>query len=246
MICVEDRSGTQYIVKHHNSQAKHRREVHAYRHWVPALHPFAPELVASDPNAAIMIITAVPGSSVSDAGTVGLHRQAGALLRCFHESQRPCRVPGYRQWLSIRADHWAALARPLLCGGDRELIERHLCALDAHEMPGAVPCHLDFQPRNWLTGQDAVVRLIDFEHARIDIPARDFVRLRFRIWTARPDLEDAFLTGYGRVFTDDERQLVWHLGALDALTALARGKQTGDTSMIMAARRTLAQLREPL
>ena len=45
------------------------------------------------------------------------------------------------------------------------------------------------------------VSLIDFEHARINLPARDFVRLRFRIWAARPDLRDAFLDGYGRPLT---------------------------------------------
>ena len=74
--------------------------------------------------------------------------------------------------------------------------------------------------------------LIDFEHARSDLPARDLVRLRFRVWPSRPDLRDAFFDGYGRRLTDAEDELIWHLGALDALTALARGHQTGDRARL--------------
>ena len=106
-----------------------------------------------------------------------------------------------------------------------------------------MPCHLDFQPRNWLLGPAADLYLVDFEHARTDIPLRDLVRLRFRVWPARPDLKDAFLNGYGRDLTGSDTETLQHLGALDALTAIARGHQNHDIQLIQYGHSTLRQLR---
>jgi hypothetical protein len=96
------------------------------------------------------------------------------------------------------------------------MIDAHLTALSLMGVPRGVPCHLDFQPRNWLVNTCGDLSLVDFEHARVDLPVRDLVRLRFRIWPDRPALREAFLTGYGRPLTPDEDQLSWHMGALDA------------------------------
>jgi thiamine kinase-like enzyme len=106
-----------------------------------------------------------------------------------------------------------------------------------------VHCHLDFQPRNWLLGPAGHLYLVDFEHARTDLPLRDLVRLRFRVWPARPDLKDAFLNGYGRDLTGPGTETLQHLGALDALAAIARGHQNRDTQLIQYAQSTLRQLR---
>jgi hypothetical protein len=57
-------------------------------------------------------------------------------------------------------------------------------------------------------------------------------------------LRDAFLDGYGRPLTPAEDQLIWHLGALDALTALARGYENADPELTAAGRNTLRQLRD--
>lgn len=108
--------------------------------------------------------------------------------------------------------------------------------------PAGWPCHLDFQPRNWLIGKPGEVSLIDFEHTRTDLPARDFVRLWFRVWATRPDLREAFLDGYGRPLTQAEDQLIWHLGAIDALTALARGHETANPELTASGHATLRQL----
>ncbi|HEY2265353.1 MAG TPA: NUDIX domain-containing protein [Streptosporangiaceae bacterium] len=100
------------------------------------------------------------------------------------------------------------------------------------------PCHLDFQPRNWLIGRQGGVSVVDFEHARIDLPARDLVCLRFRLWPGRPDLRDAFLDGYGGPLSPAEDRLTWHLGALDALTAFARGYENADADLVAVGRDT--------
>jgi aminoglycoside phosphotransferase (APT) family kinase protein len=151
-------------------------------------------------------------------------------------------MPGYRDWLRERAAHWASQAAPLLTPDDRAIIRDHLAAVGQPDIPSGGPCHLDFQPRNWLIGPPGDVSVIDFEHARIDLPARDLVRLRFRTWPGRPDLRDAFLEGYGRSLSPAEDRLTWHLGALDALTALARGYENADPELVAVGRDTLRQL----
>jgi Phosphotransferase enzyme family len=171
-----------------------------------------------------------------------VYRQVGVLLRRFHEAEPPAALPGYLHWVRERATHWADRAAPLLTPDDRAIIRDHLAAVGQPDIPSGGPCHLDFQPRNWLTGSPGGVSVIDFEHARIDLPARDLVRLRFRTWPGRPDLRDAFLGGYGRPPSPAEDRLTWHLGALDALTALARGHENADPELVAVGRDTLRQL----
>jgi Ser/Thr protein kinase RdoA (MazF antagonist) len=116
-------------------------------------------------------------------------------------------MPGYRDWLWERAAQWASRAAPLLTPDDKAVIRDHLAAIGQADIPSGGPCHLDFQPRNWLVSSPGDVSVIDFEHARIDLPARDLVRLRFRTWPGHPDLRDAFLDGYGRPLSPTEDRL---------------------------------------
>jgi hypothetical protein len=153
-------------------------------------------------------------------------------------------LTGFHDWLRDRGRHWTHRAAMLLPPADARTIDAHLAALSLIRVPRGVPCHLDFQPRNWLVTTSGDVSLVDFEHARVDLPARDLVRLRFRIWPDQPALRDAFLDGYGRPLTPDEDQLIWHLGALDALTAITRGHEKADPELAAAGRATLRQLRE--
>jgi hypothetical protein len=241
---VATESGDEFVVKQHATRSKHEREVHAYRHWAGALGSSAPALKAVDDPAMVIITSPLPGHVHSGDLPASAHRQAGALLRRFHDAEPPSDLPWFRGWLRDRAAHWSGQAATLLSAADAAVIIRHLAALAKANVPPGGPCHLDFQPRNWLISRSGDVSVIDFEHARIDLPARDFVRLRFRIWAARPDLRDAFLDGYGRPLTEAEDQVVWHLGAIDALTALARGHETADPELTASGRATLRQLRE--
>jgi Ser/Thr protein kinase RdoA (MazF antagonist) len=234
--------GTEFIVKQHRSREKHDREVYAYRHWTHALGLSAPQLVAIHDPAMIIITTALPGEPGPGDGTAAIFRQVGALLRRFHDAESPVELPRFRDWLQDRERHWSSQARTLLSDAEAGVVAGHLAALCEGPVLRGSPCHLDFQPRNWLVSQSGNVSLIDYEHSRIDLTVRDFVRLRFRVWTARPDLRDAFFDGYGRPLTEDEDELVWHLGALDALTALARAHQTGDKELTAAGLATLRQL----
>lgn len=243
VVRVRDARGQEFVVKQHGSRSKHDREVHAYRHWTAALGPSAPRLITADSATMTIVITTLPGQLCSDP-TAAIHHQAGALLRRFHGTEPARKLPWFPGWFDNRVRHWTSQARTLLAAEDAAVVDSHLTALRMIGVPHGVPCHLDFQPRNWLLDESGNLALIDFEHARTDLPARDFVRLRFRVWPSRPDLHDAFFDGYGRRLTDAEGELVWHLGALDALTALARGRQTGDPALAASGHATLRQLRQ--
>jgi Ser/Thr protein kinase RdoA (MazF antagonist) len=240
---ISARSGEEYVVKKHADRDKHAREVHAYQHWIPALGSSAPQLVAADAQALTIVATALDGRPCSGPLTAAAHHRAGTILRRFHDAEPPRLLPGYRDWLRDRIAYWTARARPFIKAADLDSASAHLAVLQQGADPDGVPCHLDFQPRNWLLGPDADVYLVDFEHARADLPLRDLVRLRFRAWPGRPDLKDAFLTGYGRDLTRPDAETLQHLGALDALTAVARGHQNHDVQLVQYGHSTLRQLR---
>jgi len=244
VVRVRDARSQEFVVKQHGSRSKHDREVHAYRHWTTALGPSAPRLIAADSATMTIVITTLPGQPCSGDPTADVHHQAGALLRRFHDSEPARELLWFPGWLDNRIRHWTSQAKTLLSAEEATVVDSHLTALPMTGVPHGVPCHLDFQPRNWLLDESGNLALIDFEHARSDLPARDLVRLRFRVWPSRPDLQDAFLDGYGRPLTDAEDELVWHLGALDALTALARGRQISDPTLITSGHATLRQLQD--
>jgi hypothetical protein len=240
---VSARDGKDYVVKKHADRDKHDREVHAYRRWTTPLGSSAPELIAADPQALAIVITTLDGRPHPGPLAPAAHRHAGAILRRFHDAEPPRRLPGYRDWLRDRSAYWTARAKPFVDAADLAAVSAHLAALQQAADPVGVPCHLDFQPRNWLLGHAGDLYLIDFEHARTDIPLRDLVRLAFRVWPARPGLQDAFLDGYGRDLTVSDTETLHHLGALDALSALARGHQAGDAYLIESGHLALGQLR---
>jgi Ser/Thr protein kinase RdoA (MazF antagonist) len=244
VVRVRDARSQEFVVKQHRSRSKHDREVHAYQHWTAALSPSAPRLIAADSAVITIVVTTLPGQPCSGDPKAAEHHQAGALLRRFHGTEPARELPWFPGWLDDRVRYWASQAKTLLSTEDATVVDSHLTALRMIGVPHGVPCHLDFQPRNWMVDESGNLALIDFEHARIDLPARDFVRLRFRVWASRPDLQEAFFDGYGRRLTDAEDEAVWHLGALDALTALVRGRQTGDPALITSGHATLSQLRQ--
>lgn len=234
--------GREYIVKQHSAAEKHQREVHAYRHWAPALRANAPQLLAADQTTRTVLITALPGQLVEGTGDAASHRQAGFLLRSFHNAEPPRPLDGFQRWLTSRIAWWREQCLPLLSARERQIIDKHLATLHELGAPPGGPCHLDYQPRNWVTDQAGALGVIDFEHARIDLQARDLVRLYFRCWPSDPGLREAFLDGYGRPLTDQEDHWIRCCGAIDVLTALVRGAQADDPAMTTHGRATLRRL----
>jgi Ser/Thr protein kinase RdoA (MazF antagonist) len=214
------------IVKPHRGPDRHRQEIHAYQHWTPALHDHAPELLAATDDPPAIIITALTGQPLAEAclppeQEAHVYRQAGELLHALHHATPPRTEPDMTAWLAERGERWLALAEDILPATRRAKIRAHLHALAGLAPIPAVPCHLDYTPRNLLVSPTGAVTVIDYEHTRYDLAARDLVRLDARTWTNRPDLEAAFLDGYGPL-SDTDRQVITHCSHLDTLTAAVR------------------------
>ncbi|TYB38197.1 aminoglycoside phosphotransferase family protein [Micromonospora sp. AP08] len=212
------------IVKIHRRPARHIQEVHAYRTWVPALGDRAPRLLATTEDPPAIVITAVPGVPLSQRqldleAEQDAYRQAGQLLKTLHAAGPPRLEPDWTAWLAERAEHWIRLAGDQITPSYRAEVSAHMRALRDLAPLAAVPCHLDFMPRNMVYGDDGIVRLIDFEHSRYDLPARDLVRLATRIWPRRPFLSRGLLDEYGQL-DRVAHEVLEHCAYLDSLTTL--------------------------
>nr|WP_255644632.1 phosphotransferase [Actinoplanes polyasparticus] len=236
------------IIKLHRGPDRHRQEVYAYRYWAPALNDQAPRLLAISEQPLAIVISALPGRPLAETqltsrSEVKAHRQAGELLYRLHNAAPPDTEKDIPGWLAERGEHWLALAKALLPAKRRAEIHAHLRALSTLGPIPAVPCHLDYTPRNLLcvtpspreqrprdqqhrAGTSGAPRIcaIDFEHARYDLAARDLVRFATRTWHHRPDLQHAFLKGYGTL-SDLDKQVIEHCSHLDSLTRTVRAAQ---------------------
>jgi len=229
--------GCEYVVKRHINQVKHQREIHAYTHWTATLEGRSPRLVAADQSIPAIILTTVPGQPVlpngdgrQSATDADLERQAGELLRRFHSAE-PQAPPVHPQTtLQERLNRWLPDAHRILPAADLHFVRRCMEQLTGLPTLPIHPCHLDYQPRNWLIDNGAV-HVVDFEHARLDMAVRDFVRLEYGHWVSRPDLREAFYDGYGRQLGDAERSALIGCAAITAVTAVVRGT-TGDNPVL--------------
>lgn len=251
---LRDTGGVTWFAKQHRERDRFETEVTAYRQWVPALGIHAPRLHAADHLRSAIIVSAVPGKpapwpaadlcalpDTDRQAEQGLHREAGALLRQFHDARPP--LPWY-DWGAAKVAEFDSLmpvAAQLL--GERELAHARaeVEALGGLPCPGRAPCHRDYTPRNWLI-QDGVQYVIDFEHARLDMWLADLARLRLGIWPDRPDLKEAFLAGYGRQLSDTDDAILQGVAALTATWLVVKAREVRQPDLEDAFRIALQRL----
>ncbi|MDR7303879.1 phosphotransferase family protein [Haloactinomyces albus] len=243
--CVQ----TILIGKIHRSRSLHEREVHAYREWTPQLGLAVPRLLAADSDLPGIVVTTVPGTPLDELALDPIteraaHHQAGVLLRQLHRIPVTASATELTVYLADRAEHWIIQTADHLSPRGKRLLREHMHRLAALPAPRVAACHLDFQPRNLLWHTDGRIRLIDFEHSRIDLAARDLTRLATRYWSHRPDLKTAFLTGYGPLSSNDQAVLN-HATALEAVTSIAHGLRNNGEEFIRHGRALLDGLPWP-
>ncbi|WP_243088153.1 aminoglycoside phosphotransferase family protein [Streptomyces sp. 891-h] len=236
-------------MKVHQSDRFHEREVDAYRTWVPRLGAAAPRLVVTDSRLRAVVVTAAPGRPLHGAVALrppeeqqDLFRRIGALAAAIHRSAPAQSAPTDGDIRLGKVERHLRGAHPHLHPGD----ENFLRALVEHagELPvlECVPMHGDFQLRNFLYAEDGSLAVIDFERSEPGPAIRDLVRLS-DAWAGRPDLYNAFLTGYGRKLTPVEEERLAIDSALDALSGIQYGAAHGDPELLERGPRTLARLR---
>ena len=101
-----------------------------------------------------------------------------------------------------------------------------------------VPCHNDFQPRNWLwNGQS--LGIIDFEHAHANHPVFDWVRLELGLWQKMPELRDEFIEEWGGTPEWASPEVIDAVIGIHAIGCIVWGNRHGDKEFIFEGRRIL-------
>lgn len=251
---LRDARGVTWFAKRHRERDRYKAEVTAYRRWVPALGGHAPRLVAADDVRSAVIVSAVPGEPVpwptADPWTrpdtdrlaeQALHREAGALLRRFHQAQPPLPWDDFGAAKIAEFDRLIPMASQLLGKRDLALARAQVEMLTGLSCPGRVPCHRDYTPRNWLA-KDGVQYVIDFEHARLDVWLADLARLHLGIWPDRPDLREAFLAGYDRQLSDTDHAILQGVAAVTATWLVVKAREIRQPALEDAFRTALQRL----
>lgn len=202
-------SGARFIIKAGGAADHHiARELHAHRNW---LLPWtsrgrAPALVHGDADAKLLVTRYLPGELVlgtEHAGTPDTYRQAGELLALLH-AQDAVPAEDYERRENERSLAW--LSGPhRIAPATAEQLRAEIAGWPALAVT-LVPTHGDWQPRNWLVHDD-VIAIIDFGRAAMRPAITDFARLARQEFLGDPDLEAAFLDGYG---ADPREASAWH------------------------------------
>lgn len=233
--------GSRFIVKAGGENDHHiERELHAHRHW---LGPWtsrgrAPTLVQGNLEAKLLVATYLPGELVLGSAHYSdpsVYRQAGELLAWLH-SQFAVTDDDYERRENEKALAWL--------NGPHRIAEvaaaRLRAEITAWPAPPTVivPTHGDWHPRNWLI-HDGVVNAIDLGRAALRPAATDFARLAAREFRHDPDLEAAFLDGYG---TDPRQPDAWHRTRVrEAIGTAAWAYRVGDEQFEAHGHRMIAE-----
>jgi Ser/Thr protein kinase RdoA (MazF antagonist) len=238
-------AGSRFIVKAGGDSDHHiARELHAHLNW---LSPWtsrsrAPTLEHGDLSARLLVTRYLPGELVlssEHADAPSIYLQAGELLALFH-AQTDITDDDYE-----RRENEKSLA--LLNGPHRiaaATVARLRAEIAAWPTPAAtlVPTHGDWQPRNWLLHND-IVSVIDFGRAAMRPALTDFARLAAQEFRRNPNLEPAFLNGYG---TDPRETDAWHRTRVrEAIGTAAWAHRVGDAGFEAQGHRMIAEALSP-
>lgn len=233
-------------VKISPSDLDYEREVAGYAYAAVHLARWeAPQLLAADPHLRAILSSPLPGRVVRDLPLetgieLRLHEDAGRLLRRWHDASDP---GTHADRAAVHADmqeqareaadcvkdiatHLTAAQRTLVEAASKELADL------AAPLP-LVYRHGDYATRNWLYDQ-ATGRhgLIDFQAAAHGVAASEFVWLFGALWSLRPDLREAYFTGYGRPLTPDEDRLLLLLTVRLGVSYLRSGLIQNRTELV--------------
>jgi tRNA A-37 threonylcarbamoyl transferase component Bud32 len=235
-------AGSRFIVKAGGDEDHHiERELHAHRLW---LAPWtsrgrAPALVHADAEAKLLVTQYLPGELVLGSGQdddPGTFRQAGELLALFH-AQAVVTDDDYERRENDKALAW--LSGPHRIAPSVAVLLRARIA--AWPTPSATlsPTHGDWQPRNWLI-HDGIVSVIDFGRAAMRPAMTDFARLAVQDFRRDPNLEAAFLDGYG---SDPREPDAWHRTQVrEAIGTAAWAYRVGDEPFEAQGHRMIADV----
>lgn len=203
------------------------REISAHPRFTAALIAtgHAARLLDADPAVSIAVLDYLPGELVEDTEhehSEEVHRQAGHLLRRLHASAAQWDAD-YEATATARALQW--LEGPHRITAATALLTQRVLREAPAPAVLLVPTHGDWQPRNWLI-HEGTVRAIDFGRFALRPASSDFTRLAAQQWRSHPQLEKAFLAGYGEDPRDPELRRIENLR--EAVGTACWAFQVGD------------------
>ncbi|GAA1237320.1 aminoglycoside phosphotransferase family protein [Streptomyces rhizosphaericus] len=232
------------------------REVAGYAYAAAHLRETeAPRLLACDPHLRAILSSPLPGHVVRDlpletSTELHLYEDAGRLLRRWHDASAPgtdADRAAVRSDMEDQAQeaadclehvtpHLAADRLALVKAASQELADL------AEHLP-LVYRHGDYETRNWLydeaTGHHG---LIDFAMATHGVAASEFVWLCGAVWPKRPELREAYFTGYGRPLTADEDRLLQLLTVRLGVSYLRNGLANDRDDLVARGRLVLDRM----
>lgn len=160
---------------------------------------------------------------------------AGRLLRAFH-NQAARTDPDFERLATERTLAWLGAEHRI--APDLDAAARGILG-DYRPAPvTTVPTHGDWQPRNWLA-HNGRIKVIDFGRFDFRPAESDLCRLATQQWRTGPDLEAAFLDGYG---SDPRDPALWRILQLrEAIGTAAWAYQVGDESFEAQGHRMLRE-----
>ncbi len=224
--------------KAHRRRRKYLQEKQAYLLWSSLVR--TPRLLDYSDDTMTLLLTEARGQSGSRHPLpLDAHRAAGRWLRRLHsiEADDQDDVP-WLEALRRRVEALQVRASPIVDASTTALTLQPVFDLLRTSAPMCrVPCHRDYEPRNWVyDGTDITV--LDFEHARLDAAPWDLTRLGNVSWATNPASRSAFAEGYGPTdgrFWDWVDALTW----MDGLSTLVWGLTHRDREFIEKGRRTV-------
>ena len=250
------------VVKQFRSDRAFAQEQGAYSRWLNHLPEETAALVAVLPAPVrAVVLRRLPGEPlvtgrVREGVEQAAHRRAGSFLRALHALPESDHDPlPLRAAVQQRYAAWLARVSPQLTEADADGLRGLGEALrrEARLFARArrVPCHRDFTPQNWLIDGPQVdgqlsrldrFFVVDFEHAKLDCPLIDLVKLWTELWGERPDLEAQFLAGYGRSLGPDERSELQLLAAMHAMATVSWAHDHADPAFQLLGARALRRV----
>ncbi|HIA26685.1 MAG TPA: aminoglycoside phosphotransferase family protein [Planctomycetes bacterium] len=228
------------FLKWHPQRRGWSQEERALGRWLPEVPESLagrPQLIAAHPGDRLLLLSALGGEAVdtidlTEEKRCAIHRQAGAVLAVLHRLDIADEDPiPLSRALPERLAGWLARSEG---GISASLVDTARQAVGDGSIFGddaRVPCHNDFQERNWLWDGE-IFSVIDFEHSHLNHPAFDLVRLQFGCWQDAPRLRCSFLEGYGENppwLTDGGLDAV---GAIFAVGSIVWGKENAQDPLV--------------
>ncbi len=142
------------------------------------------------------------------------------------------------QALPLRLERWIQQGKEILHEREIAIAKDRVGDGSLFKNQSRVPCHNDFQPRNWLwDGQQLSV--IDFEHSHPNHPAFDWVRLETGLWQKMPQLKDEFVDEWGCTPSWASPEVLDATIAIYAIGCIVWGNRHKDREFISEGRRIL-------